>query len=202
MKAMNVKGTFFINGNNFGCIYDRAEVIKRAFKEGHQIASHTWGHQDLATLTKEQIKYQMNKLDDALVKILGIKPIYMRPPFGSGVDSPLVMSTLGELGYKVVTWDTDTNDWQGKSTSECLSVYKKATPPPKSHIVLNHDTIKNTATNMAPQAFQIMKDRGFKISTVGQCLGVTDPNKWYKQVGTPQERDNTWVCSPSDVKGP
>jgi hypothetical protein len=112
------------------------------------------------------------------------------------------MSTLGELGYKVVTWDTDTNDWQGKSTSECLSVYKKATPPPKSHIVLNHDTIKNTATNMAPQAFQIMKDRGFKISTVGQCLGVTDPNKWYKQVGTPQERDNTWVCSPSDVKGP
>jgi len=202
LKQQKQKATFFINGNNFGCIYDRAEVIKRAFNEGHQIASHTWGHQDLATLTKEQIKYQMETLDNALVKITGSKPKYMRPPFGSGVDKPLVMETLGEMGYQVVTWDTDTNDWQGRSTQECLDVYRKAPKPPKSHIVLNHDTIKNTATTMGPQAFQIMKNRGFKITTVGACLGVTDPSQWYIKVGAPQQKDKTWVCSPSDVTGP
>ncbi|CAB4410153.1 unnamed protein product [Rhizophagus irregularis] len=202
LKVDNFKATFFINGNNGGCIYDNAEVVKRAFNEGHQIASHTWSHQDLATLNKDQIKYQMKKLEEALVKILGVKPVYMRPPFGSGVDKPLVMSTLGELGYKVVTWDIDTNDWQGRSTSECLNEYRNASPPPKPHIALNHDTIKNTATNMAPQAFKIMKSRGFKINTVGECLGVTDPTKWYIKVGAPQTRDNTWVCKDSDITGP
>nr|AMJ52403.1 hypothetical protein [Rhizophagus clarus] len=201
LKSMGVKATFFVNGNNFGCIYDNANTLIRAFKEGHQIASHTWSHPDLATLTKGQIKYQMLKLNEAFAKILGVIPVFVRPPFGSGVDKPLVMNTLGELGFQVVTWDTDTNDWQGKSTSECLSVYKNATAPPHSHIVLNHDTIKNTATNMAPQAFQIMKNRKFKINTVASCLGITDSKKWYKTVGTPQKRDQTWTCTDSDKDG-
>ncbi|GES85366.1 carbohydrate esterase family 4 protein [Rhizophagus clarus] len=99
--------------------------------------------------------------------ILGVIPVFVRPPFGSGVDKPLVMNTLGELGFQVVTWDTDTNDWQGKSTSECLSVYKNA-----------------YCTTTFPY--------------FASCLGITDSKKWYKTVGTPQKRDQTWTCTDSD----
>ncbi|RIA96004.1 Carbohydrate Esterase Family 4 protein, partial [Glomus cerebriforme] len=201
LKAMDVKATFFINGNNFGCIYDLADVLIRAKREGHQIAHHTWSHPDLATLTKEQIVYQVKKLEEAFLKIIGVVPKFIRPPFGSGVDSDLVMSTLTELGYTAIVWDTDTNDWQGRTTAQSLDVYKKASPPPHAHIVLNHDTIKNTATNMAPKAFKLMQNRKFKITTVGQCLGISDPNKWYQKIQAPGKRDNTWVCTETDKTG-
>jgi len=190
LKNMNVKATFFINGNNYGCIYDYADVILRAKNDGHQIASHTWAHLDLATLTKDKITSQMKQLDDALIKIMGASPTYMRPPFGSGVNNNLVMTTLGTMGYKVITWNLDTNDWKGTSTAQSLNLYNNAAPP---FIALNHDTVQNTALDMGPKAFQAMLNKGYKISTVGGCLG-DDPSNWYRNVGQPQARDSTWHC--------
>lgn len=39
-----------------GCIYDtdQAKRVKYAYDHGHQVASHTWAHKNLATLTWDQ----------------------------------------------------------------------------------------------------------------------------------------------------
>jgi peptidoglycan/xylan/chitin deacetylase (PgdA/CDA1 family) len=64
-KAANAKATFFITGINInkGAIDDAskpwAAIIKRMLAEGHQVASHTWSHQDLSAITKEQRYDQM-----------------------------------------------------------------------------------------------------------------------------------------------
>ncbi|KAG8682463.1 Carbohydrate esterase 4 protein [Ceratobasidium sp. 395] len=52
LVAAGAKGTFFFNGNNFGCIYDADNMkrVKYAYDKGHQVASHTWAHKDLATV--------------------------------------------------------------------------------------------------------------------------------------------------------
>ncbi|CAG8564113.1 3400_t:CDS:2 [Diversispora eburnea] len=71
--STTTKPTFFINGKNWGCIYDYAPVLKRIVAECHQLAYHTWGHLDLVTLT---------------------------------------------LGYNVVQWHLDSEDWRGLSTQE------------------------------------------------------------------------------------
>ena len=49
-------------------------------------------------------------VDNAIKSIIGVKPTYMRPPYGS-IDG-LVTSVLSKAGYKIVLWDQDTNDWQ------------------------------------------------------------------------------------------
>ncbi len=38
------------------CIYDQAEIdrVKYVYNAGHQVASHTWSHADLTTLTWDQ----------------------------------------------------------------------------------------------------------------------------------------------------
>ena len=41
LDAAGMKGTFFINGQNWGNIYDHASTLQRADSEGHQIGSHT-----------------------------------------------------------------------------------------------------------------------------------------------------------------
>ena len=42
LNAAGAKGTFFLTGTLYGCIYNQARAVKHAYEAGHQIASHTW----------------------------------------------------------------------------------------------------------------------------------------------------------------
>ena len=39
--AAGMKATFFLNGQNWGNIYDYADTVERMYAAGHQIGSHT-----------------------------------------------------------------------------------------------------------------------------------------------------------------
>jgi peptidoglycan/xylan/chitin deacetylase (PgdA/CDA1 family) len=114
----NLKVTFFVNGNNEGCIYDPnvQSVLKRAFNSGHQIASHTWSHPKLTSLSVDGITTEMTRLEKAFMDVLGVVPRYMRPPYGDGTfgngnaNDQKVQGTLKNLGYVITTWDIATTD--------------------------------------------------------------------------------------------
>lgn len=56
------KVTFFINGNNYLNIKEKTggDLVKRAYKLGHQIASHTLHHQNLPELHKQVLEKSTN----------------------------------------------------------------------------------------------------------------------------------------------
>ncbi|TEB33544.1 glycoside hydrolase/deacetylase [Coprinellus micaceus] len=103
LNKANIKGTFFFNGNNWRCIYDEAMVqsIKKAFNTGHQLASHTWSHKDLTTLPWDQIHDEMWKTEQAIQRITGALPAFVRPPYG----------TYNDLGSRSC-WLTRTDDFE------------------------------------------------------------------------------------------
>ena len=113
LKSYNAKVTFFITGNNLGkgAIDDPSTIypalIKRMYAEGHQIASHTWSHQDLSLITATERLDQMYNNEAALRNILGFFPTYMRPPYSS-CDADC-QSDLGTLGYHITYFDLDTD---------------------------------------------------------------------------------------------
>ncbi|KAH6708701.1 chitin binding protein [Verticillium dahliae] len=100
LKAYNAKATFYVTGNNLGkgkindpntawpgllrvrpllVSFDcQADGSQRMIAEGHQIASHTWSHQRLTTLTESKFRNQMNYLEIALADLFGYFPTYMR----------------------------------------------------------------------------------------------------------------------------
>ena len=41
LSRNGARGTFFVNGQNWGNIYDYTGVVQRMHNEGHQIGSHT-----------------------------------------------------------------------------------------------------------------------------------------------------------------
>ncbi|KAF9344914.1 Carbohydrate esterase 4 protein [Mortierella sp. AD094] len=184
LKKKNAKATFFMNGNNYDSIFTYKSLVQRAKQEGHQIASHTWDHADLSTLkTKEAILNEMTKLDVAFKHILGVRPVYMRPPFGNRND--LVVRTLTEAGYKVVIWDVDSGDSQGKTPSESLAIYKQTLSPvgenkKPGHIILQHDVYEKTVNGFISDAIDFAQSKGFKLVTVGECLGQSSSSSWYR----------------------
>lgn len=184
-----VTGTFFVNGENYGCIYDYAEELRQAFDHGHIIASHTWSHQDIAELSRKQLNTELDKLEVAFKKILGVKPKLFRPPFGSYDEAAL--KVLQSRGYSTILWSMDCGDSNKKSASYSIKTYQKqAARYPAPGIGLNHEVYKKTAYNVVPRALEIMQDAGYKMVSVSDCIDV-EP---YEYVGGREERNASWQC--------
>ncbi|KAG0284109.1 hypothetical protein BGZ96_011522 [Linnemannia gamsii] len=182
LKSRAVKATFFFNGNTYGRIEDFAASVKRAYQEGHQVASHTWDHKDLPSLSPSEALAEMTMLEDAFRKIIGVRPTYMRPPFGS-VSAP-VLEMLGQRNYTAVMWDMDTQDWAhpddfnaSYQLYEALFNKTEELGQP-GHIVLQHEVNQVTALQVAPMAIDLALVSGYKVVTVGECLGDPKSN-WY-----------------------
>jgi peptidoglycan/xylan/chitin deacetylase (PgdA/CDA1 family) len=191
LNSNGAKGTFFFNGNNYGCIYDSANAqrVKYAYDKGHQIASHTWGHAHLKTLSGSALKSEFNKTNTALKKITGAVPAFMRPPYGEYDNE--VLEVADSFGQSVVIWDFDSGDSAGKSASQSKTDYKNLiAKKPNNVLTLNHETYATTVNDVIPDAIKRFKAAGYKLVTVAECLGQSP----YQSTGSPASRDKTWKC--------
>ncbi|KAJ7289708.1 hypothetical protein C8J57DRAFT_433996 [Mycena rebaudengoi] len=189
--AAGAKATFFFNGNNFDCIYssDRISDIKYAYGAGHMIGSHTWSHASLIELSTAQIQDGMFRMEEAFSRILGIKPAFMRPPFGDFNNN--VQSIAAARGQSVALWDWDTGDADGNTTAQSEAVYNDvANAKVKNALILEHETEDTTASTLVPFALNLFKSKGYNLVSMAQCLGV-DP---YQAIGVPQQQDSSWTC--------
>ncbi|KAF9098224.1 hypothetical protein BGX27_000836 [Mortierella sp. AM989] len=182
LAIRNVKVTFFVNGLNYVSITEPiiTEVIQRAHREGHQIASHTWAHADISAPGVD-VASQMKLLDDALLQIIGVRPVYMRPPYGN--TSPESLAWLGGNGYKVVNWNVDSNDWRHLDDFKGnFESYRVVLQDPaavgKGFISLQHDAEQKTAESFSKIAIEYVLSKGFNVMPVASCL--EDTTGWYR----------------------
>ncbi|OAV95866.1 hypothetical protein PTTG_04894 [Puccinia triticina 1-1 BBBD Race 1] len=194
LAAANFKASYFINGNNIGCIYDFADLLIDRFGKGHLIASHTWSHVHLNQGSYQQISQQLELLENAMIKILGVKPLYFRPPFGEFND--LVLQVLQDRGYKgLILWSQDSKDSLASppSSSEIIESYRFY---PEQTNVLNHETTALMVDEVIPGVVPILKEKGFNLQTSPDCLGLgSNPSDWYVSVQQPGSRDESWTCN-------
>jgi peptidoglycan/xylan/chitin deacetylase (PgdA/CDA1 family) len=165
---------------------------RRAYKTGHQIASHTWSHPDLTNLTHAEIVSELTRAEVAFKKILGVKPTWLRPPYVLYNDT--VISIAKSKGYKVVTLNFDSQDWAGLSAEEIKARYEALEPGTDRLIVLAHDAIETTATDVGLWVSGWAKKRGLKMVTLSECVGEKFPEDSYEFVGKPEKRNKSWTC--------
>ncbi|KAF5023772.1 hypothetical protein F66182_4165 [Fusarium sp. NRRL 66182] len=202
LAAAGFKATFFLNGYNIGNIADYASTVNRMIDEGHQVASHTYGHPDLAGLDDFDVEQQMSLLSNEFSNMIGKYPTYMRPPYFSFSDRTLAV--MGRLGYKVIIADIDTDDWRYSSFGGVELSIESYTGGLNNggSIVLMHDVHQNTVQNILPRIIQATRRSGKKAVTVGECLGDPETN-WYRSGGSrPTEWNRTESQSTPVVQTP
>ncbi|KAH8726383.1 hypothetical protein GQ44DRAFT_825734 [Phaeosphaeriaceae sp. PMI808] len=191
-QAYNFKATFFITGINLykGSIDDEskpwASVIRRMDAEGHQIASHTWSHQDLSAITKEQRYEQMVKLEMATSNLIGKFPTYMRPPYSSCTAASGCAQDMADLGYHISYFDLDTDDYNNITPEKAQipkdNVYNAinpSNPSSQQFLAIAHDIHLQTARNLTGYMLDLMVTKGYTGVTMGECLGDPAAN-WYR----------------------
>ncbi|CAO3600343.1 unnamed protein product [Absidia cylindrospora] len=172
LKKEKVKATFFINGNNYWSGSEINADLKRAYRAGFEIASHTFTHPSIPSLTDDQIKEEMYNNEQAIHKAIGKYPAVMRPPYGDVTEANVDL--LNNLGYTVVKWSIDVKDWEQINTvDQELAIVKNALKDSANHnIILEHDVYKQTAKEFAPKLIKYVKSQGLRFVTMSECLGV------------------------------
>ncbi|MBW0499901.1 hypothetical protein O181_039616 [Austropuccinia psidii MF-1] len=188
----NVTASFFVNGNNWQCIYDNADALKERFKKGHLIGNHGWSHAHMTSLTGAALRAEVERVENALVKILGIKPLYFRPPYGEYNQE--LLNLLSEKGYKgLILWSQDSGDTVSQSPppGDIIERYKSFG---EKDIILNHEK-QVTVEEVTPKVIPILRNKGLSFQTVAQCLNLGQHSEWHRTVSSPGTRDNTWTCN-------
>ncbi|KAJ3260194.1 chitin deacetylase [Borealophlyctis nickersoniae] len=179
LAGLGLKATFFSVGGHAAMWQDE---LKQTFKEGHQIAVHTWTHHPLTSLTNEQLVAEIKYTEAMIYKNTGKVPNYFRPPYGEMDDR--VRAILTALGYTNVIWgigrdSTDTATPQNATlVQNTIQSWFSGGP---GFISLQHDINQYTCTQAvnALDAVKAARDAGrFKLNPmpVGQCLGTP----WYR----------------------
>lgn len=154
------------------------------YAEGHQIASHTWSHQDLSKLSQMSRKRQMHSNEMALRNILGFFPTYMRPPYSS--CNTACENDMESLGYHITYFDLDTEDYLNDSPFQIQTSknnffgnISSGSSGQKDWLVIGHDIHEQTAHNLTEYMLKTLTSRGYRAVTVGECLGDPVAN-WYR----------------------
>ncbi|KAJ4260593.1 hypothetical protein NW762_007336 [Fusarium torreyae] len=190
LEQNNIKATFFITGNNLGKgqIDDEStgwpKVLRRMHAAGHQLASHSWSHEDLSAASDEIRQQQIIYNEMAFRNIFGWFPKYLRPPYGTCTRVSGCLDYVTKLGYHVVNWNLDTKDYENDSPSKIQTAKNtfsdgvSTNTKTHSYIELSHDVHQQTAYNLTAFMIKTLKDRGYQAVPVGECLGDA-PENWY-----------------------
>ena len=164
LKEQGVEATFFVSGPWVG---NHPELAKRIVEDGHQLESLGYQHLNLSQYEKEAVQECITKAHDIIKEVTGIECKFFRPPFGDYDD--LVIETAMELGYTVVTWDTDSRDWLKPGVDQITRrVLAKAHP---GDIILMHASDGATQTHSAlPTIVSNLRERGFELLTLDDLL--------------------------------
>src|SRR3977135_1554635 len=168
LAARHLKATFFVVVQNAA---DHPEILKRAVREGHEIANHSWSHPNLGKMSDDAVRRELQKTDDAIAAAIGKRPTLMRPPYGS-ITARQKKWIHEEFGYRIIIWDVDPLDWKRPGPSVVTSRILKETRA--GSIVLAHDIHPPTIEAMPATFDQLMK-KGFKSVTVTELLGMATP---------------------------
>jgi len=168
LAAHHIKATFFVIGQNAA---EYPELVRRAAREGHEIANHSWSHPSLGKMSDEAVRRELQKTDDAIKSATGVRPMLMRPPYGSITDRQKKW-IYNDFGYQVIIWDVDPLDWKRPGpTVVCNRILKETRP---GSIVLAHDIHPGTIEAM-PATLDQLEAKGFKFVTVSELIRMARP---------------------------
>ncbi|KAF2745142.1 carbohydrate esterase family 4 protein [Sporormia fimetaria CBS 119925] len=196
LKEADVKATFFVTGNNIGkgTIDDPSKpwpaLLRRMIEEGHQIGSHTWSHEDLGKIKKEDRISQMIKLEMAVNNVLGYFPTYMRPPYSSCAPGTGCQEDMADLGYVISYFDVNTDDYNQNEPEDFANAQKifddflvDSNSDTDKFLAIAHDIVEQTASKLTGHMIKTLKEKGYRGVTMGECLDDPKEN-WYRSNST------------------
>ena len=132
---------------------------------GFEIGNHSRNHLNMPKLNENEIKNEIEYVNDRVQELTGKKPTYFRAPFGDYNNK--LMTSLEELNMIGVQWSIDSLDWKGLSAKQ---IYDRVVPKAKSgDIVLFHNN-SDHVLDALPMILTALRGQGFEFVSVADLV--------------------------------
>ncbi|MGE5381341.1 MAG: polysaccharide deacetylase family protein [Methylocystaceae bacterium] len=165
LEENQVKATFFLIGLHSEWY---PELVKRINKEGHEIGNHSYYHKNYSIKSPGYVAGDMQRTNELLTKITGVRPCLLRPPFGRYNDKTVEIAKEQQL--QVVCWSINSLDWQRPAAYVMERQVRRHLGP--GQIILFHDgggRRKETVRAVA-NFIKTAQDEGYRFLTVSEMI--------------------------------
>ncbi|MCC6355203.1 MAG: polysaccharide deacetylase family protein [Verrucomicrobiae bacterium] len=162
LRKYKVRATFFMIGQR---VVESPGLAKEVQAAGHELANHSFTHPTLGSLSADRVASELHLCQDAIEKHVGVRPSWLRPPYGSFKTSQGPIARSERLG--VVIWSVDPRDWARPGVAAIQQRVLGGTAG--GDIILCHDLHSQTA-DAAPGMIEGLLERGFQPGTLSDLV--------------------------------
>ncbi|MBA4070611.1 MAG: polysaccharide deacetylase [Gemmatimonas sp.] len=176
LRSRGAVATFFVVGRDAD---DRPGLLRRIYREGHEIGNHTYTHRNLSLTAPWVGRLELVATERLIETLLGRRTVLFRPPYFGDAEpttaeelDPVAMATA--LGYVSVGLRIDSEDWRLRNPGAIIAETLRKRRDGNS-IVLMHDGGGDRAATVAALGpiIDSLKARGDTLVLASELAGVT-----------------------------
>jgi peptidoglycan/xylan/chitin deacetylase (PgdA/CDA1 family) len=133
-----------------------------------ELGNHTFFHPHLREIPDAQVRDELRRTQEALIKITGRPATLFRPPYGE-YDSRVVR-IAAEMGLSTIEYDLASGDPDIHATKEKLIEYVTSSARSGSIVVMHINRRGWHTAEALPDIISILRKRGYQLVTVGELL--------------------------------
>lgn len=160
LQSAGARATMFNIGNN---VQQNRSLAQAQQAAGMWIGNHSWSHGHMTQLSASQMSSELSQTQQAIQQATGTTPKIFRPPYGE--TNGTLRSAAQQLGLTEVTWNVDSQDWNGASTAQ---IVQAANNLQSGGLMLMHDGYQSTRSAIS----QIVTN----LNNRGLCPGMISPS--------------------------
>ena len=175
LRALHAPATFFVIGEH---ALAHPEIVRRIWREGHEIGNHTYTHPNLALVAPIVTRLELDATERLLEALLDRRSAFFRPPY-FGDAEPTTSDELGpvgiasDLGYLTAGLHIDSEDWQQLSPRTIIDTVLAQRM--RGNVILLHDgggPRANTVAAVGP-LIDSLRARGDTLVALSGLIGIT-----------------------------
>ncbi len=181
LKKDTVPAAFFVVGMN---AEQHLPILKRIFREGHEIGNHTFTHPNMATVSDSRAESEMDATRLLIESALERSTVLFRAPYNADAEptkavelKPVARSRKDN--YYTIGESIDPDDWDtehGVNADSILNrIVRHYEANPSKGIILLHDAggDRTPTVEALPKIIQYFKSKGVKFTTIAKLLHKT-----------------------------
>ncbi|PWT77074.1 MAG: glycosyl transferase family 2 [Bacteroidetes bacterium] len=182
LSREHVPAAFFVVGIN---AENNIPIVKRIYKEGHEIGNHTFTHPNIAKVTRRRAVLEMEATRLLIECITGRSTIMFRAPYNADFEPQkaeelIPVAIAREKNYLDIGESIDPLDWEPDATADSIvarTIRRKDDMTKQNlsgNIILLHDAggeSRAATVEALPRIIHYFKERGYTFTTIADLLG-------------------------------